>query len=30
MAIFICILKKLKLGMDAGTRKSRKGLFMSL
>lgn len=30
MAIFVCILKKLNLGMDAGTRKGRKGLFLSL
>lgn len=30
MAIFIYILKKSNLGMDAGTRKGRKGLFTSL
>jgi hypothetical protein len=30
MAIFVCTLKNLILGMVAGTRKSRKGLFLSL
>jgi len=30
MAIFICKLKKLNLGMDAGICKDRKGLFLGL
>jgi len=29
LAIFICILKKLKLGMDAGISNDREGFFMA-